>query len=285
MAGASIDVVIVAWNVREQLQLCLDSLTPFVQASEVTVTVVDNNSADGTELMVRQSFPQVKFIPQQQNLGFAAASNLAAGRSTAPCIVFLNPDTLTPAGFAAEVLAFFNEHPRAGVVGGRILNRDGSLQPSVRGWPGIWSSALDSLKLLRRLPWLAPRYLKRSFDYQRAQTVEQVMGACLAIPRALWERLGGFDERFWMWFEEVDLCQRVWRAGYEVWYDPTWEVRHSGGASARQLTPLERHHLFTRSLLRYLEKYHYGAGVWLVWLTSRLGYVFAFLATYGRTAS
>jgi GT2 family glycosyltransferase len=236
---------------------------------------VDNSSKDGTSDYIREHFPWVKLKALNYNAGFAAACNLGAREVTGSHLVFLNPDTEVEPGFVSSLASFWRLHPSVGVVGGRINNEDGTLQPSVRGLPTVWSSLLDSLKLLGRLPWLAPRYLKRGFDYSKGQSVDQVMGACFSVPKTLFEALGGFDERYWVWFEEADFCARVLKQGLTVWYEPTIAVRHTQAASFRQLGYLEKHQQFTKSLLTYLKTHNSRTATALVWLAAQPWFVLA----------
>lgn len=279
MLSARPSVIIVSWNVRERLRACLTSLArERASGAPVEVIVVDNASADGSAAMVREQFPEVSLLALPENRGFAAACNLGAAQAHGDVLVFLNHDAEVGAGFFTELAQAVHRHPRAAALGGRITYEAGTLQPSVRGFPSLWSSCLDAAKLLQRLPWLAPRYLARGFDYGREQTVPQVMGACLAVPREAWEQLKGFDEQYFTWFEEVDFCKRAQGTGYEVWYVPAITLRHVGGASFRQLAPLARHRLFTHSLRRYTRK-HLGLPTWaVVTIAAVFGYLPALVA-------
>lgn len=279
LGAPKIDVVIVSWNVCGALQKCLESLQTLV-SQEVRVVVVDNASVDASADMVRRDYPRVRLIQSPRNIGFAAANNLALQGSSADYLVLLNPDAYVSSNFFQELEVFFAAHPAAGVVGGKILNQDSSLQQSVRGWPSVWSSVLDSLKLLRRLPGLASDYLKPRFEYDRAQPVEQVMGACFAVRGSVWRSLGGFDEHFFVWFEEVDFCKRASEQGSEVWYDPQLIVHHLGAASFKQLDPLKRHSMFNRSLVYYVRKHKGKAAAAAVWCTGKIGLVFLFILTH-----
>lgn len=285
MAEAQISVIIVSWNVKECLRKCLQSLEKESSFYPLEIIVIDNASVDGSGAMVRQEFPQVKLVEQNYNSGFAAGCNLGVQNSKGEYLLFLNPDTQVNAGFFELLLRFWSQHQSAGVVGGKILNSDGSVQSSVRSWPSLWSSILDSLKILKRWPALAPGYLLPGFDYASEQVVDQVMGAVLATKRKVWDELKGFDEGFWIWFEEVDFCQRVKRASYEVWYSPFMTVNHIQGASFVQLPLLKRHRFFSKSLLLYVKRY-LGWGPWLIiWFATKVWYPVAFiidLVKYGK---
>jgi GT2 family glycosyltransferase len=272
-----ISIIVVSWNVKEYLRRCLNSLKPGVDSGYCEVLVVDNASGDGSADTVRQYFPWVKLMALTENVGFAAANNLAFKQTQGEILLLLNPDTEIEQDFLQNLLNFYKQSPSVGVVGGRIINENGTIQPSVRRFPGLWSSLLDSLKLLRRFPTLAPHYLARDFNYNKTQIADQVMGACFAIRREWWQKLNGFDENFWIWFEEADFCKRVWQDGGEVWYNQQMIVKHTGAASFSQLSYFERHRLFTRSLLHYLYK-HNSRTVWfLIWLVSRPMFLITYL--------
>lgn len=269
-------VVIVSWNVKQALLRCVGSL---MQASQGTaeVVVVDNASNDGTAVALAHEYMQIRVLPQSANLGFAKACNLGASLTTAPGLVFLNPDTEVSPGFFSELEKFLAQHTQVGVVGAQISNPDGTTQASVRGLPTLWPLALDSLKVLKRLPWLAPAYLLPRFDYSESKTVDQVMGACFIVPRNIWERLNGFNEDYFVWFEEVDFCARVKKLGLDVWYDANLKLMHQQGQSANQLSYIRRHLMYTRSMSTYA-KLHLGkCRALLLRLTSILGLVIMML--------
>ncbi|MFA4937559.1 MAG: glycosyltransferase family 2 protein [Patescibacteria group bacterium] len=269
-------VIIVSWNVKAKLKRCLESLlTEPIQQ----IIVVDNNSADGSVAMVHQEYPQVKLLALTENIGFAAANNLAA-RDTVGDLVFLNPDTYLEPEFFQTLDKFWYSHSQAGVVGGRIVYDDGKVQRSIRRFPTFWSSLLDTIRLLGRFPQLAKKYLQPKFDYTKAQAVDQIMGACFAVKRKVWDELGGFDENFFVWFEEVDFCKRIKRAGFEVWYNPELHLSHTQGASFYQLSYFKRYCLFMHSLLYYLKKHHAAWERILIWCISRPVYIIVFLLDY-----
>ena len=277
MAEGKFSVIIVSWNVKAELERCLASLRRERNGEPgFTVTVVDNASADGTAAMVRQKFPNFKLIAQDENIGFARACNLGAQDSSADYLVFLNPDTEITTGFFSDLERSFIHHPQAGVIGGHIINSDGSTQPSVRNFPSTWVGLLEATKLLGRCPWLAPQYLLPQFNYRETQAVAQVMGACLAVRNSVWQELGGFDNKFFLWFEEVDFCKRVNLAGYEVWYDHHISLVHIKASSFSQISATARHRYFMKSLVRYLYKHVGLVSAGLVWLLSRPWFIVSY---------
>ncbi len=269
-------VIIVSWNVKNQLTSCLRSLASlsFDKDYFFEVVVVDNASSDGTVEMVKNFFPWVKLIIQKKNIGFAKACNLAAVGTEAEYILLLNPDTQVTAGFFSDLYRSFIRNKKIAIIGPHIINPDGTTQRSVRGFPNMWVGLLLALKLLDRMPRLAPKYFLPDFDYLQPQPVEQVMGACLAIRTDVWHRLGGFDESFYLWFEEVDLCKRVWQIGYEVWYEPKIIVSHEAGVSFAKLSKADRHNLFISSLVYYLKKHKGLLSAVIVWLLAKPSWIF-----------
>lgn len=270
MASSKFAVVIVSWNVKTQLEKCLNSLESERNGEPIfSVTVVDNASSDGSAEMVRQNWPQVKLISLSDNIGFARGCNLGAKEINADYILFLNPDTQITAGFFSDLERAFIHQPQAAVIGGRIINPDGTTQPSVRNFPGLWVGILEATKLLGRFPSLAPNYLLPNFNYNEAQEVAQVMGACFAVRAKVWQELAGFDEHFFLWFEEVDFCKRVQNAGWQVWYDHHLSLVHSQAQSFSQLSTYRRHYNFTKSLVYYFYKHSGIVSAGLIWLLSK----------------
>ena len=219
---------------------------------------MDNGSHDGTPDAIRTEFPHVHLMATGENLGFAAGNNRGLQAARGRVIVFLNPDTEPAEGSLARLVEALDADRTLGIVGPRLTYPDGALQPSVRGFPTFGVALLVLLKLYRvsrRLPAVA-RYDQRDFDYNRAQDVEQLMGACLAMPRAVVDAMKGFDERFWMWFEEVDLCLRVRQAGWRVRYCPDAIVMHRLNQSTVLLHSAFLQRMYARSLVAFFEKHH-----------------------------
>ncbi len=255
-----ISVIIVSWNVKDKLRLCLKSLL----AEEVQeIIVVDNNSADGSPQIVRQEFPQVILLAKEINFGFAAAVNQGIIRSTQEIILLLNPDTEVKPGALKLAILFFKEHQKAGIVGGRLFNSNGSIQKSVRRQPTLFSQVVVLLKLGYLLPRLLNNYLAQDFDYEKIQIVEQVSGAYFFINRKLIKDIGVMDENFFLWFEEVDYCKRAQDTDWEIWYVPEVTATHIAGASFRQLSHTKRQLIFNHSVSYFFRKHH-SILTWLI---------------------
>lgn len=262
-----ISVIIVSWKVKDLLRQCLRSIYDNTEGVDFEVIVIDNDSGDGTTEMVLKEFPWVNLIASNRNLGFAAGNNLGLEQATGEIVYLLNPDTELKGNALGQLVGFMRENPQAGIVGTRLVNPDGSLQRSVRRLPTPWLALLWTLKIHRLWPGLrvVRRYLADDFDYSRSQPCEQVMGASLAIRSLVRQSLGSLDERYFIWFEEVDYCKAALDAGWQVWYSPDVTVVHYGGISFGQVNGLTNQRRFNKSLRQYVWK-HFGPSPWLILL-------------------
>lgn len=253
----TISIIIVSWNVKELLKKCLGSIYQNQGDLALEIFVVDNASNDGTPEMVKNEFPKVKLIANNKNLGFARANNQAIKLATGDYVLFLNPDTEIFVGTLQKSVDFINSHSDCGILGAQILNPDKTIQLSVRRLPTLWPIFLMLLKLPKIFPHLksVEHYLYTDFDYLQEQTVDQVMGAFMFTKKEIIEKVGLFDERFFLWFEEVDFCRRVKQAGYEVYYSPMVQIVHYGGTSFARQSVVTKQSWFFRSALLYFLKH------------------------------
>ena len=252
-----ISIIIVSYNGREHLRRCLASLQAYEPTAESEVIVVDNDSRDGSADVVASEFPDVRLERIPRNLGFAAGANRGAREATGEAIVLLNPDTEIEADPFAPMLTYLREHPNVGIVAPRLLNPDGSLQLSCRSFPSFSTALFNRYSLLTRLfprNRYSKQYLLSDWRHDSIREVDWLSGACLMVRRSLFEQIGLLDEGYFMYIEDVDLCQRVHRAGYKVVYLPQVSVVHHIGQSSRTLASrsiLARH----RSMWHYYKKY------------------------------
>jgi hypothetical protein len=219
--------------------------------------VVDTGSTDGSRALVRERFPHVRLVELDENPGYGGALNGGIAVSSGDYLLLMNGDAW-PRRHALERLVESAEHDeRAGIVGPRLLNPDGTLQPSVRGFPTLWRLVTEYLFLRWLAPWsraLNAFYGSR-FDHRSRREAEFLVGAVLLVRRQLIDEIGGFDERFFMYNEEVDFCYRARAAGWSVVFSPEAEFVHVGAASTLQSRPqMYREQL--RSHLRFLAKHH-----------------------------
>lgn len=211
--------------------------------------LVDNAAGDGTGAMVREMFPWVKVIDAPGNIGFGAGNNIAFREAKGEYVMLVNPDLTIFSGEMEKLLAFADAHPDLGLIGPKLLNPDGSLQRSFHRFPG------PLIPILRRTPlgrtsWgkrIIDRYLMKDVDATQTQDVDGLFGAAILIRRPALDAIGFFDERFFMYFEDVDLCRRAWEKGWRVCYAPVASFVHY---HQRESEVKRVWHLFTNRVLR-----------------------------------
>lgn len=255
--AATLSVIIVSWNVRDLLERALDAVyTAGAHTPQLEIIVVDSASADGTPEMIRERYPQVRLIASDENLGFAKGNNRGIAEAHGDFLLLLNADTLVRGDALALLVSYLLEHPDAGMVGPRLLNADGTTQPSRRRYPTLLVLFLESTWLHRLTP---KRQLARFYVEDRAdsdeQTVDWITGAAMLIRRQVLDDVGGLDEGYFMYSEELDWCHRIGDAGWKIAYTPAAEVVHYGGKSSEQVAPA-RHIYFQSSKIKYTRKYH-----------------------------
>lgn len=257
MNAARIDVsiIIVNWNTRGLLAHCLQSLEDTIRDISFEVWVVDNGSSDDSVAMVREQFPQTHIIANSENVGFVRANNQALARCQGRYVLLLNSDTQALPGSLNKATRFMDEHPRAGIMGVRLLNPDGTFQASYTPFPTLWREFLMLNGLGRRL--VRPKYPSHGPEVEKgAQKVDYVEGACLLVRREAIDQVGKLDERIFMYAEDVDWCYRFVQAGWEVWYLPQVTIIHHGGQSSKKRRGRMEAELY-RSRIYFFRK-HYG---------------------------
>lgn len=248
-------VVVVNFNTRELLRNCLASV---LLEEPAEVVVVDNGSADDSRALVRNGFPGVLLISEPRNPGFGAAANRGVAACGAPYVLLLNADTRLEPGALRALTGELDRHPKAAVVGPRLLETDGRPQSSWFPEPTPFNLlALNTFlnRLVRVTPGLARRFRPVWGRDVPAGTVPWLKGAALALRREAFQAIGGFDESFFLYAEDVDLCFRLRNAGWEVRFTPAAQVVHVEGASTRQVRA-EAMVLFFDSLARLYRRYY-----------------------------
>ena len=258
---ARVDVIVVCWNDRDKITVALDSVfaLPEVQRDPgfANVVVSDNGSSDGSREFLRERYGErLRIVENGENLGFAAACNRAFAATSADYVFLLNPDAELRPGALASIVAFLDAHPRCGIAGSRIYNYDGTVQQSVGEfdtWGGAFlrSSAWGEWPIFARF---ANGASLRDWGYDSERRIDLAIGAALAIRRRLIADIGAFDERFFLYHEEVDFAKRAAEAGWETWFVPASEAVHEGRGSAKGQYSVEARK--QRSRRKYWIKHH-----------------------------
>jgi GT2 family glycosyltransferase len=242
----ALDVVVVAYRSRALVRGCLASLTAHPPARPMRVTVVDNGSGDGTVELVHSEFPDIEVVALGENRGFAAATNIGIRRGSAPYVLALNPDTEVSDGALDRVLDVADARPHVAIVGCRLVRADGRFDHAAsRRFPsplGALGHFLPLGERIRRGPLDGYR-----LPEHRGGPVDAVNGAFMLLRRAALDEVGAFDEGYWMYMEDLDLCRRLADAGWSTWYEPTASVRHLKGGTTGG-----------RRSVRLLYAFHYG---------------------------
>ncbi len=248
-----LSVIVVNWNTCRLLDACLQSVESTRQNLRIDVLVVDNGSSDGSVDMVRQRFPGFLLIANADNRGYAAANNQAIERARGQYLLLLNSDAAVEPAALRTIVAYADDHPDVGVIGPKLLNPDGTLQPSGGRFPTPASTVASLLGLHRLMGW--PRYGTRR-DYTKPADVDEVSGAAILIRRQVIDQIGVLDEGYTWGYEDVDFCLRARRAGWRVRYVPDARVVHQWGGSQR-LAPAPTIVKAIAGRRRYFQK-HYG---------------------------
>ncbi|MFZ1730190.1 MAG: glycosyltransferase [Bacteroidota bacterium] len=252
----AISVVIVSYNVRDLLESCLQSLYTALSGISHEVFVVDNRSDDGTVEMVRQRFPQALMIANDDNLGFARGNNLALSRATGETLLLLNPDTLVQEDTVSTMLQFFRENEDVGMAGCKIINPDGSFEPACRrSFPGVWPSftKLSGLSSLFPRSQLFARYNLTYLSEDESYEVDAISGSFMMLRRAVYDAIGGLDESYFMYGEDLDWCYRTQKAGWKLYYVHNTKIVHYGGESTKR-SSIDAHAEFYRAMQVFAKK-------------------------------
>jgi GT2 family glycosyltransferase len=260
-----LSVVVVTYRSKQHVLACLNSLaagmrprSPAPVALEWECVVMDNDSHDGTPELVEHEAPWARLVRTGANLGYAKAVNRGLAETRGALVLVLNPDCVWREGGIHELVAWLREHPHCGIAAPRIENPDGSLEYSVRAYPSAAAFLFNRYSLLTRLwpgnPWTR-RYLLSDWDHRTPRSVDWASGAALLVRRAAVAAVGGMDEAYFMFNEDVDWCRRMNLAGWSVDFVPGATVVHHIGASHGAVSNrviLERH----RGMIHYFRKHH-----------------------------
>ena len=257
MLGVKLSIVILCWNDLEVINNCLRSIYAGTRSTEFEVIVSDNGSTDGSTGFIRETFPLVHIIENGTNLRFSKGNNVGIEASTGEYVLILNPDTVIPEGSLDRWIEFADRHPEAGGFGCRVLNLDGSYQGSARPFPTIWREWLAAL-CLGRLSYVSEVFVSDKYVRWKGNTerlIDWHSGCCLMVRAKLLKDLGGFDDQFQYYYEDVDLCRRIWDAGHPIVYTPSVTITHLGGQSTMDRFPIAFELDKYRNRYRYFYKY------------------------------
>jgi GT2 family glycosyltransferase len=256
-----ISVIIVSWNAKKFLRGCLDSIRQTRGSLDVEVIVVDNASRDGSPEMVVAEFPEVKLIQTGENLGFAKANNIGIKQATGDCFALVNSDVLVHPECFQRLAGFLDAHPTVGLVGPKVLEGNGALQRTCRRFPTVWNTVCRALALdavLSSWPLFSGREM-RHWSHDEQAEIEVLSGCFWLARRGAVEQVGGLDERFFFYAEDVDWCRRFWDAGWKVMFVPAATATHFGGASSSN-APLKYNIELLRANVTYWRKHSGAAG-------------------------
>lgn len=224
---SQISVVIVTYNSERTIEDCLTSIIKYSPGCEIII--IDNGSGDDTLKIVNQFGQDIQLIRNRQNLGFSKANNLGATRASGEYLVFLNPDAMLTQSDSLERLAeALGENTNFGIVGPRLIYPDGSVQPKVRNFPTVYRAFKEYVLGTKG------SYCFYTPDCQALCQVETVAGACMVIKKELFQKMGGFNEKYFMYYEDIDLCRKIRKLGLKVGFIPEITIVHAEGVSAGQ---------------------------------------------------
>jgi GT2 family glycosyltransferase len=252
-----ISVVIVGWNAKYYLELCLQSLTEAPPRRSMEILVVDNASTDGSAEMIETRFPSVKLIKSTENLGFAKGNNVAIRQCRGRYVALVNPDVIVFPGCLDALADFLDSNPKVGNVGPRVLNPDMSLQSTCRRFPTLWNnfcSATSLASIFKNSRVFAGEHMFY-FAHDKTLAVDVLVGCFSMIRREAFDSVGLLDEDLFMYGDDVDWCRRAWKAGWEVVFYPGAQAIHDRGKITAPY-PVRFAVAQQKSVLHYWSKHH-----------------------------
>lgn len=265
MLQIKVSFLIVSWNVKGELSACIDSIYSSKSSFECEIIVVDNASSDDTVLHLKKNYPKVKVIENIVNAGFGRANNQAAKHANGEYLLILNPDTVILADAIDQLVGFLDRNQSVSMCAPCVLNKDSSVQGSIKGFPTLKGAfgKYTIFKFFGLFRTDVKNWRNYDFDYTKKRDVDQIMGAAMLIRRLVFEKHNGFDETFFMYYEEVDLCYRIKYSGGRISYYPKAEIMHWGGASSKQIF-VKKELMMMQSLLLYLRKHNQSACIFIL---------------------
>lgn len=255
-----LSIIIVSYKVRDKLEKNLEAIFSSQGNFSSEVFVVDNDSEDGSVEMIKANFPQVKLIENSKNLGFSKANNMAIKKSQGEFILLFNPDMQVFSDTLEKSLEFSKSNPKAIISSCKLVDEKNNIIKHVRRFPRFFDQLMIILKIPHIFPKVLDKYLINNFDYSKSQKVDSVRGSFFMINKNRFKELNGqefplLDERYFIWFEEVDFCKQVYEFGGEVWYNPETKCLDYIGQSFSLLKRKKTQKLFKDSMLKYFKKW------------------------------
>jgi len=252
-----LSIIIVNYNVKEFLQNLIHSIEKASLNLTKEILIVDNASDDGSVEFIKEKFPQIKLIANQKNLGFGKANNIGLKQANGKYILLINPDTLVAEDTFEKMIKFFESNSEAGLAGCKILNPDGSLQLACRrSFPGPWTSFTKVTGLSNLFPnsKIFARYNLTYLDENKTYEVDAISGSFMMMRKEVYEKVGGFDEQFFMYGEDLDLCYRIQKSGFKVYYVHSTQIIHYKGESTKR-SSLDETKVFYNAMHLFVKKH------------------------------
>lgn len=252
-----LSIIIVNYNVKEFLKNLLDSINKAAQNLTLEIIVVDNASDDGSTEMIKEKFPDIILIENKSNVGFGKANNQGLKIAKGRFILLINPDTLVAEDTFQKMIEFFDSHPDVGMAGCKILNPDGTLQLACRrSFPGPWTAftKVTGLSTLFPKSKLFARYNLTFLDENQTYEVDAISGSFMMLRKEVYGKVGGFDEQFFMYGEDLDFCYRIQKAEYKIFYVHTTQIIHYKGESTKRST-LDETKIFYQAMHLFVKKH------------------------------
>ena len=252
-----LSIIIVNYHHSHFLRDCLESVRLTVKAIQFEVIVVDNSSKDEELRSVLNQFPETRLLDNSTNLGFAYANNQGAEIAKGEFLLFINPDTIMKEGAIEGMLGHLRSNLSVGIVGPKVLNPNGTIQYSCRRFPTIWSGLFNRYSLMTRFfpnNRYSRDYLMSDYDHNSTRSVDWVSGCCMMTPASIFKKINGFDKNYFLFIEDIDLCQTMKREGYKVHYFPGAQILHKISSSNARIAPkiiIKRH----KGMIYYYKKH------------------------------
>ncbi len=276
----NLSVITVTWNSANLIREQIKSVWAGCKSISFEEIIVDNASSDNTVNVIEKEFPQVKLIKSDKNLGFAGANNLGAKIAQGEFLLFLNPDMRVAEGSLDIMVDWMRVHQDVGLASCKLLDENGNLNKDAlpRRFPTVWNQLAIILKLPHVFPKILDKYLFKDFNADIEQEVDSVRGSFMMMRREVYEKLGwAFDPRYFIWFDDADLCREVKKIGFKVMHTPIISCVDYVGQSFKQRTTLWKQKQFTKSMLQYFQKWEpWYKWVWIA-LVRPIGIVMAWV--------